>query len=688
MRRGRGQEAGLDSPRAAGRRALATLAGALLAALLLAAQAAAASPPVSFEVPSLNGTGNNLAHPSWGAAGTPYQRLAPANYADGVGAMVGGPNPRYVSNRVFNSLGVDIFSPRNVSQWAWVWGQFVDHTIERAEPGSEEANISFEANDPLERFTDTLGVIPFTRNAVAPGTGTGAGNPRQQVNMVNSYIDGAALYGSSQSRLEWMRTGPDNGNPAAAGALLLLPKKYLPLESARGAAHPAPSMVVEGALEGDPQNAVVAGDARANENAELTAVTTLFAREHNRIAKKLPSSLSSEERFQIARLFVGAEEQYITYNEFLPAVGVTLSPYDGYQPNVDPEVNDEFATVGYRAHSMVNGEEHVEVPASKFRGSKLAALEAMGIGVETSPASRSQLRLTISQGAAFFDPAVVSTIGLGPILAGLGEEPSYRNDEQIDDSLRSILFAIPQPGTDPALCFENPQEPGCFSVVEDLGAIDIERGRDNGIPSYNRMREAVGLAPQSTFTEVTGESSEEFPVGDPLLPPSDQIDNPHILDFTSMQNFYGEPIAPGSEERAVQATRRTTLAARLKAIYGSVDNMDAIVGMMSEPHLPGSELGELQQALWRKQFEALRDGDRFFYLNDPTLATLESRYGLTYKHSLSELISLDGKVSRQQQPQADVFYAPTPVRGGAAPSRRLTRRGEREARRSARRATR
>ena len=89
---------------------------------------------------------------------------------------------------------------------------------------------------------------------------------------------------------------------------------------------------------------------------------TLFAREHNRIVGLLPRSMPAEDRFQIARRVVGAEEQYITYTEFLPSVGVTLPPYSGYRSNVDPELYDEFATVGYRAHSMVNGEEHIDAP--------------------------------------------------------------------------------------------------------------------------------------------------------------------------------------------------------------------------------------------------------------------------------------------------------------------------------------
>jgi hypothetical protein len=639
--------------------------------------AAAAAASLSFEARSLNGGGNNLAHPAWGEAGQPYARILPPRYADGAGAMESGPNPRYVSNRVFNSTGLDLFSERNVSQWGWVWGQFLDHTFGRAEPGQEEASIPFAASDPLEGFENTLETIPVARDAIVAGTGTGAGNARLQLNTVNSYIDGWALYGGSAQRLEWTRTGPDDGNPSHAGATLLLSKKYLPLASARGAAHPAPAMQTEGALAEAPQNAVVAGDVRANENADLTAVTTLFAREHNRIVAALPASLSNEERFQIARRIVGAEQQYITYREFLPAMGLTLSPYAGYDANVDPQLSDEFATVGYRAHSMVNGEQHIEAPAAKYN-SKIATLREMGLEVRPSPTHGSKVIVTISQGAAFFNPAVVPAVGLGPILEGLAAEPGYKNDEQIDDALRSILFGIPRSGANPAFCYENPRQPECFSVVVDLGAIDIQRERDNGMPTYEQLREALGLAPQSTFTEVTGETTEEFPTNDPLVPASDAIDAPHILDFTSIENYFGEPLGSGSgggtpsrrakasaPQRAVYATRRTTLAARLKAIYGSVSNLDPLVGMMSEPHLPGSELGELQSALWRKQFEALRDGDRLFYQGDPVLGELEARYGISYRHSLRELITLDAGVSAKKLP-ANVFFAPAPVATAAA----------------------
>jgi hypothetical protein len=161
--------------------------------------------------------------------------------------MVAGPNPRYISNRVFDSLGIDLFSPRNVSQWAWIWGQFLDHTFGLAEAGStEDASIPFDSSDPLESFTNTLGPISMTRNAVANGTGTSPSNPRQQVNTVNSYIDGWPIYGGTQQRLAWLRTGPDNGNAASEGADLMLPGGYLPHASARGDVSTAPTMTLDG----------------------------------------------------------------------------------------------------------------------------------------------------------------------------------------------------------------------------------------------------------------------------------------------------------------------------------------------------------------------------------------------------------------------------------------------------------
>jgi len=589
-----------------------------------------------FAIRSLDGRGNNELHPSWGRANTLYLRLAPPDYRDGISRMEGGPSPRYVSNRVFNDGGQNLFSENGVSQWGWVWGQFVDHDIGlRNEQPGESAPIAFNTNDPLEAFTDDLGAIAFSRTPAAPGTGVAT--PRQQVNTLSSFIDASNVYGVDPARLAWLRLGPVDSSGAP---LMLTDDGYLPRVTARGDPTTAPAMDLMGALVGMPSRAVVAGDVRANENIALTALHTLFAREHNRIVAALPSYLTAEERFQIARRVVGAEIQYITYTQFLPALGIQLEPYRGYQPSVNPALSNEFAVVGYRAHSMIHGEFDTTVPAGTYTDEELSAFAAQQIIVERTAAD---VTLTIPLNAAFGNPDLLQQVGLGPVLQSLAER-QYKNDEQVDNTLRSILFQVPKPGIpDPTVCGAPVVNPDCFTGVSDLPAIDIARGRDHGIPSYNDLRRAYGLAPKTSFIDVTGEATQRFP---PRLNGND----PAILDFVELRDADGTLLVPGSaeaEDEAVTGIRSSTLAARLKAAYGSVDRLDAFVGMVSEQHLKGTEFGELQLAIWTKQFAALRDGDRFYYLNDPALHAIELAFRIDYRHSLAEIAKLDAGVTLQ-----------------------------------------
>src|SRR5207253_495174 len=148
-----------------------------------------------------------------------------------------------------------------------------------------------------------------------------------------------------------------------------------------------------------------------------------------------------------------------------------------------------------------------------------------------------------------------------------------------DNSLRSVLFQVPKPGIpDPSVCGTPVINPDCFTGVQDLGAIDIERGRDHGMPYYNDLRRAYGLAPKTSFTAITGESTAGFP-SDPLIDANDPINDPNILDFVELRDANGNVIPPGSDaarEEAVTGVRRTTLAARLKAGYYDVNQLYGI----------------------------------------------------------------------------------------------------------------
>jgi Animal haem peroxidase len=84
-----------------------------------------------------------------------------------------------------------------------------------------------------------------------------------------------------------------------------------------------------------------------------------------------------------------------------------------------------------------------------------------------------------------------------------------------------------------------------------------------------------------------------------------------------------------------------------------VDRVDAFVGMVSEPHVVGTEFGELQRAIWKKQFEALRDGDRFFYAIDAALDVIRSQFWIDYRQTLAQIIERNTGVDVQ----ANVFQA-------------------------------
>ncbi len=607
-----------------------------------------------FEYRSLDGSGNNLDDPTLGQANSIYTRVAEANYADDIGELEERPDERYLSNRIFNDSNQNIFSEGGVTHWSFVWGQFLDHTIgNRLTSEDEQLVIAFDPDDPLEEFTNDLGGITTSRSAAAEGTGVDT--PREQVNTISSYIDAWAVYGGSAERLDWLREGSLDGDPTNNSATLLNDDGHLPSVTARADAE-APDTDLMGRLFADPTAAVVAGDVRVNENIGLTAVQTLFLREHNRIVDELPDDLDEETKFQIARRVVSALQQWITYDEFLPAMGVELDPYDGYDPEVDPTITNEFATVGYRAHSQIHGEYEAEIALDTTSEERLAALEQGGVSVELD-AEAGVAEVAIPLNVAFGNPELLPEIGLGNFLTGLSSEAAYANDEQIDNQLRSVLFQIPGPDTEnPLDCLDGSAIVECFSGVNDLGSIDVIRSYDHGMPSYNELRVAYGLDPVGSFTELTGEDTDEFP-RDRSIDRRDAIDDPDILDFVLLEDVDGNELDLDSDEAttdAVTAVRRTTLASRLRAIFEDVGEVDAFTGMVSEPHVAGTEFGELQLAMWTTQFTALRDGDRFFYDNDAALEVIAETYGIDYRRSLAEVIAANSDADLDSLP-ANVF---------------------------------
>jgi hypothetical protein len=321
------------------------------------------------------------------------------------------------------------------------------------------------------------------------------------------------VYGSDPTRAAALRTLDGTGRlKTSSGNLLPFNTGGLPNEGG-----PAPTLFV-------------AGDVRANEQVGLTSMHTLFVREHNRQARiihhRVPD-LNGDQIYERARARVGALIQVITYNEFLPILlgPDALKPYTGYDPSVNAGIGNVFSTAAYRlGHSMLSPE--------------LLRLNKKG-----KPIPEGNLALR----DAFFSPwRITNERGIEPLLRGLARNRAQKVDAYIIDDVRNFLFGPPGSGG------------------FDLASLNLQRGRDHGLPSYNDVRLAYGLPPAVTFADIT---------------------------------------------------RNRALRRRLASVYGTVEKVDVWIGGLAEDHRRGAMVGELFQTILVNQFERLRDGDRFFYRN-------------------------------------------------------------------------
>jgi len=468
-----------------------------------------------FKTRSMDGSGNNKKNPDMGAAFSKLTRLMDADYGDGISALSGEkrPSARAVSNAVSAQEG-SIPNSLNTSDYLWQWGQFVDHDVDLTggvDP-AEPADIAVPLGDPFFDPDSTgVQVIEFNRSIYNADTGISTDTPRQQINEITAWVDASNVYGSDIERASALRTNDGTGKlKTSAGELLPFNTEGFPNAG------------------GDSNTLFFAGDVRANEQAALTTIHTLFVREHNRMAEKYKQDhprWSGDKIYERAKRMVGAQMQVITYNEFLPALlgKDALKPYRGYDKKADGSIMNMFSTAAYRfGHSALSP--------------TLLRLDASGAVI---PEGNLPLR------DAFFSPdRIINEGGIEPILRGLAAQAHQRIDPLVIDDVRNFLFGPPGAGG------------------FDLASLNIQRGRDHGLRSYNDVREEFGLARAQNFFDISSEQ--------------DVVD-------------------------------------RLSSVYESVDDVDLWVGGLSEDLMPGAHLGQLFYEIIVMQFEALRDGDRMWY---------------------------------------------------------------------------
>ncbi|CAG0924743.1 unnamed protein product [Notodromas monacha] len=322
----------------------------------------------------------------------------------------------------------------------------------------------------------------------------------------------------------------------------------------------------------------------------LTGFHTMFIREHNRIAEelaKLNPHWDDERIYQESRRIVIAQIQYITYHEYLPVLmgrnweqeasqfleskGHKTARRHGYQEDLDPTVANVFAGAAFRfGHATIQG---------------LARIHQAGKRVsaeENIPFHEIQ----------FNSSRMYSPGQMDGLLKGYSEEESRGRGRFFSAQITNHMFETIDSG---------------FGF--DLVAVNIQRGRDRGLPPYNDWREYCGLSRIASF----------------------QV-----------------------EETISDLNASTGCTSNLHSlIYKSVDDVDAFSGMISEFRQKGSMLGPTLQCLIGEQFFRSKHGDRFWFDSKSSPYPLtRDQLAAIKKTSLARLICSGSDEMKSLQPTA------------------------------------
>ncbi|KAJ8718792.1 hypothetical protein PYW07_016348 [Mythimna separata] len=497
---------------------------------------------------SIGGECNNPSSSTWGAVLTGFERLLPPNYSDGTWAMrtakSGAPLPS--ARTVSSALLLDGSHPSSTHNMMFMqFGQFIAHDISagvifNAENGSAISCCMNNGEDilppelqhfacaPIEVATDDpfygqfkQKCINFVRTQIAPASDCSAGYAKQ-MNGASHYPDLSHLYGSSEEKLSSLR---------APGGLLRTFSDYgreLPPLTERKEC----LAVKEGAA------CFESGDNHGNQIISLTVLHTIFTREHNRLAKALSGlnpGWDEDTVFWETRRLLQAQFQHIIYNEWLPLLlgpqimkTFELSPSAGYSsaydPHTNPSLSAEFSAAAMRfGHSVVSG--RIVIPSPQMGG----IYETISIPELMFHPTRMRLRHFLDR-----------------VLIGLSSQPMQTVDPFVTEGLSRYMFHGGNP----------------YGV--DLAAINIQRGRDHGLNSYNQYRKLIGLDM-----------------------------------YTDFQQF-----APNA-------------ARRLVSVYEDPEDIDLWVGGLLEEPIEGGILGPTFANIIADQFARHKKGDRFFYEHGP-----------------------------------------------------------------------
>ncbi|XP_074845242.1 thyroid peroxidase [Carettochelys insculpta] len=540
----------------------------------------------------ITGACNNREHPTWGASNTALARWLPPAYEDGISQPKGWnlgffngfqlPLVREVTRKIIRASNQAVTEDNIYSDVIVVWGQYISHDISFTPQSTSRAPFLREVSCqltcenqtpcfPIKVFAnDTLspgrGCLPFQRSSPACGTGDhgilfgnlSVLNPREQINGLTSFLDASTVYGSTPVMENKVR------NFTSKEGLLRVNLQYydngleyMPFVDQV----PSPCAQDPNSDETERIECFMAGESRSNEVISLTAMHTLWLREHNRLAKalkKLNMHWSSETVYQEARKIIGALHQIITLRDYVPkiigpdAFTQYLDLYKGYDHTVNPTVSNVFATAAFRfGHATIH-----------------PIIKRLNAQYQDDP-DLPHLHMH----EVFFSPwRLIKGGGLDPLLRGMLAKSAklLLQDQMMNEELTERLVVLSNNGS------------------LDLASLNLQRGRDHGLPGYNDWREFCGLPRLETQTDLN----------------------------------------------TVIANKKA--AEKIMELYKNPNNIDVWLGGLAENFLPGARTGSLFACLIGKQMKALREGDRFWWENSPVF-TEAQRHELK-KHSLSRII--------------------------------------------------
>lgn len=383
--------------------------------------------------------------------------------------------------------------------------------------------------------------------------------PRVHINTITPTIDGNTIYGSTKAVADQLRTFTGGQLKVQNVFKSMKMKPLLPKQTIR------PDL--DCFERPDNMFCFLAGDDRVNEQPTLTVMHTILVREHNRMASQLAKinpHWNDDRIFHETRHLMAAKISTIVQTEYLPMLignqmmemnNLTSFSQSDYDPDIMPGISQGFTTAAFRqGHTFIQGQLRLHDSRTfKF-------IESIS------------LRHLFKRPFHYYNPGQIDKV-----LAGALNTPAQSYDPFITQEIAGHLF----------------QEPG-EDFGMDLISINLQRGREQGVPGYVAFRERFTRLPKvRTFDDL----------------------------LTTMSN------------RTVNYYSR---------LYKSVHDIDLWSGGVSEIPRDGAVVGPTFAAMIGYQFSQIKNGDRFWFenMNQPSSFT-EQQLREIKKFSLARLLCIN-----------------------------------------------